>query len=289
MSNSYLTALDDAIASHGPKQSEYTIINNAFTNAYTKNKEEVLSVFSTLRYKVNAFHQLDSIAGFSFQRPHGYAGDFEMIDRLYTEYISADETIERWDRFAQAQPAAKAVRNRKNYFKGLLLNEPVRSVLNLASGPGRDMKEFYDANPGSKVVVDCVEWDQKAIAFASQLLKQHPVTFTRKNVLRFVPMKNYDLIWSSGLFDYFSDRVFVLLLTRMLLHLNPGGQLVVGNFADTNPNRAFMEVVMNWHLNYRSVAQLEALAVEAGARPSAVTVCKEPEGVNLFLHIRKQQ
>lgn len=45
----------------------------------------------------------------------------------------------------------------------------------------------------------------------------------------------------------------------------PGGKLVIGNFSDENPNRAFMEGGMNWFLHHRSPEQLIDLAKQAGA------------------------
>jgi SAM-dependent methyltransferase len=236
---------------------------------------------------VKAFHRIDSLAGFCYLQPHGYAGDFELIERLYTRYVSKDSSIARWDRFAQEQPAANAVRNRKKYFIDLMQSGPYKQVLNLASGHCRDLKEFFDTCPDSGVSIDCVELDKDAIAYAQSLLAGNPrVSFINQNVLRFRSNKRYDLIWSAGLFDYFNDKIFISVLSRLLLHLNKGGELVIGNFSDTNPNRAFMEVAMNWHLHHRSEGQLKKLAIEAGATHHILQVCRESEGVNLFLHIK---
>jgi extracellular factor (EF) 3-hydroxypalmitic acid methyl ester biosynthesis protein len=270
----------------GPEESHYQEINRFFAQQYGNNKEAFLNFFSEIRPLVPAFQSPRTITGFSYLQPHGYAGDFELIDRLYTHYISTHPEESKWDRFAQAQPAAKAVRNRKDYFIRLLNSGKYHHVLNLASGPGRDLKEFFDQAPHATLQVDCVEIDPNAIRYAEGLIhRKKQVRFLRQNVLRFVPNEPYDLIWSAGLFDYFSDTLFVRILHRLLTAAKPGAEIVVGNFCSSNPNRAFMEVAMNWQLHHRSQEALTGLALEAGAALQNITVEREPEGVNLFLHL----
>ena len=108
----------------------------------------------------------------------------------------------------------------------------------------------------------------------------------RANVLRLMPAGSYDLIWSSGLFDYLSDRAFVRLARRMLGALRPGGEMVVGNFAPVPSARSYMELVVDWDLNLRTQGDLLRLAAEIGAAPGEAWVGREPAGVNLFLHLR---
>jgi extracellular factor (EF) 3-hydroxypalmitic acid methyl ester biosynthesis protein len=287
MTEELVIRFPQSILKEGPQPEDYPFTNHFFMRQYQKDKEGFTQLFSHVRQDVKAFHSLDSVAGFCYQQPHGYAGDFEMIERLYTRYVSPDSSLAKWDRFAQAQPAAKAVRNRKKYFIDLMQSGPYNKVLNLASGPCRDLKEYFDQHPDSGVKVDCVELDQNAIAYAQELLgNNNNVRFIHQNVLRLHTEETYDLIWSAGLFDYFNDRIFIYVLSRLLRNLKKGGELVIGNFSDTNPNRAFMEVAMNWHLHHRSEKQLINLALKAGAHHHDLWVCHESEGVNLFLHIK---
>ncbi len=47
-----------------------------------------------------------------------------------------------------------------------------------------------------------------------------------------------------------------------------------------------MGIVGEWRLHHRSADELRQIAVAAGAHPANVGVGAEPEGVNLFLHVR---
>lgn len=243
-------------------------------------------------------HLPQTVGAMALLKPHGYAGDFEVIDAIYHSRVAGEAAQRPWDEFFHQQAAPVAVRNRKSYFqrttssawKSVTARGDQRlRVLNIASGPGRDMHEWLTANPAALVQFDCVELDAKAIAFASDLCANHAsrIRFHRANALRFRPQDLYHLCWSSGLFDYLSDGLFVRVLRTLLKHTLPGGEVVIGNFGSYNPSRAYMELLGDWKLIHRGPEHLRQLALEAGARPEEITVGREPACVNLFLHLLK--
>ncbi len=235
-----------------------------------------------------------TLQGHSWRKPFGYAGDFLMIDKIYTYHRSDRPELRIWDEYFHRQAAPRAVRNRKDYLGSVVGNQlagrtSVR-LLNVASGPGRDLQEVYDrlAQP-ERLLTTCVEQDARAIAYAKALTNQYQplIDFVHKNALRFSSQQRYDLIWSAGLFNYFDDRVFVRLLRRMKDQLAPGGEIAIGNFNENhNPSRTYMEVLGKWFLHHRTKQQLIMLAQQAGFSKPQIAVRQEPEGVNLFLHIR---
>lgn len=247
----------------------------------------------TIRRADSAF-LLNTVQGHGLRKPFGYAGDFMMIDMIYTQQTSKEPAYRGWDEYFHQQAAPRAVRNRKAYFKEWVARS-VRTrgatrLLNVASGPGRDLAEAYAAlRRPTQLQTTCVELDPRAIAYAEVLLHRyrHFVDFVEKNALRFQTSERYDLIWSAGLFDYFDDRTFVRLLGRFRSWLPPGGEAVVGNFnADHNPSRDYMELLGDWHLNHRTEAQLISLGERAGFERRQLHVGREPENVNLFLHAK---
>lgn len=247
-----------------------------------------------LREVLGEANSVETMQGFCFQKPHGYTGDYELIDRMYTRYVSDKAHLSRWDIYSQDHAAFRAVLNRVEYLCRLLekkqyaaLAAPGLEVLNLACGPGRDMLKFFENNPDAQVHFDCIEQDQNAVNHAQALCQRflHKTTFHVKNALRFQSKKQYDLIWSAGLFDYFDDKVFVFMLKKLGTMVAEGGEIVIGNFSTTNPSRSYMEL-FEWRLNHRSPHTLKALAVVAGFATGKVSVEKEPAGVNLFLHIK---
>ena len=238
--------------------------------------------------------QLNTIQGHGLRKPFGYAGDFIMIDKIYTRYSSKIPRYRIWDEYFHRQAAPQAVRNRKGYFKKLVrktLNEKkLVSLLNVGSGPGRDLAELYDSlSQPQRLHSTSVDMDKRAIAYAQELNKLYTryTRFENRNILRFQCEQNFNMIWSAGLFDYFNDKVFVSVLRRFSNNLKPGGEIVIGNFnEDCNPSRAYMEVFGEWFLHHRSEQQLIDLAQKAGYRTNEISVGREPENVNLFLHIK---
>ena len=234
----------------------------------------------------------DTMQGFVLNRPHGYPGDFEIIDRIYTEWISPINHLRSWDLFFHWQEATIAVRNRKSYFKTLLtsIEQTQRkppAVLNVGCGPSRDIYEFLKENPATQACFECLDMDANAIAYSKNLLAGVPVTYHCRNAFRFTSKLKYDLVWSAGLFDYLDDKLFVFLCHKLYALVAPGGKLVIGNFSTNNPSRDYMEFG-EWHLNHRSEDDLLWLARKIGLNSESVTIQQEPMGVNLFKHIYRQ-
>ena len=226
----------------------------------------------------------------------GYYGDFEIIDHTYQQLVHEDPALARWDRFLHAQDAPVALRNRKTYFLSLLAGHMTRmkgtrlEVLNIGSGPGRDILEWFEKHGRTSVHFECVDIDPEAIAHAKALLTRFSdgVAFHQLNALRFSTQRKYQLVWSGGLFDYLPDGLFVRLLKRLLRFTAPGGEVVIGNFSKEHPTRAYMELFGGWLLIHRSPEELQQLALNVGVKDSAVKIESEPSGVNLFLHVRKE-
>jgi extracellular factor (EF) 3-hydroxypalmitic acid methyl ester biosynthesis protein len=235
-----------------------------------------------------------TMQGFARRKPHGYAGDYEIIDRIYRTQVAHDPQLVNWDRYFHAQKAPIAVRNRKEYFLRLAATleqahtGPEFRILNLASGPARDLYEYLSTHSDRRSVFDCVELDADAIKFASTLCSEylHRITFQCANVLRFQTSQKYDLIWSAGLFDYLSDKAFKMLIVRFYNYLNKGGEMVIGNFSILNPTKHYMDL-MGWKLIHRSKDELVDIAISCGIGSKSITVDREPAGVNLFLRVTK--
>lgn len=292
--NDHIHYIQSLIESGGPEPQDYDKLDEWISTLYVALDAGTLppNVMDRVRGAFSLILSPATMHGFAYTKPHGYAGDFEIIDRHYLTTIAADPQLATWDRYWHAGDAARAVRNRKEYFHNLLRCHSEFaggrriSVLNIASGPARDVYDFLVSGTHD-IHFDCIDNDPKAIAHATDLCANfsNHVSFTQKDVLRFRPKRQYDLVWSAGLFDYFSDRVFKLALERLLPAVATGGELVIGNFSTENPNIHWLRFC-DWILNHRSNEHLIDLATAAGAQPEQVSVRQEPAGVNLFLHIR---
>ena len=62
----------------------------------------------------------NTILGHCLTQPYGYAGDFEVIDNIYSNKTSVISEFKIWDEFVQDMHACRAVRNRKVHFKEIV-------------------------------------------------------------------------------------------------------------------------------------------------------------------------
>lgn len=288
--------LNRLVQQGGPSATDYAALDGLFrgfgdaVRAGEAEWAEIHALWPLLGDALSA----DTMQGFVAQQPHGYAGDFEVIDRIYQRWVSPRAELRDWDHYFHGLDATQAVRNRKEYFIDLVTSLVERSpdvysfrVLDVGSGPARDVAEYLGGHRGNGIMFDCVDSDGTAIEHAQGVCRSHlaHIRFHRKNIFRFKSRERYNLIWSAGLFDYLDDRLFKHLLSRLVALTAPGGEVVVGNFSTDNPSRDHMEFG-NWFLIHRTRGELSGLATDAGIPPESVTVGQEALGVNLFLHVR---
>ncbi len=288
----FLNTVEGMMQAGGPELSEYDYLLEASTSLM--NHQMDLSDSNRLFEIIKPILTEDCVVGFSYLKPHGYTGDFEIIDRMYQEWKSPNsDKYHKWDAFFHSLHSVRAVRNRKKYLVNQLteLVSRVESplVLDLASGPCTDLYEFFISHPHTKAHFDCLDMDAKAIEYGSAMCDNYidSITYINKNAFRYRPKKEYDLIWSAGLFDYFTDKLFIRLMSNMYKLLAENGKLVIGNFSSYNPSRGAMELFGQWYLHHRSEEVLIELALEGGVPRNKINVYSEETGVNLFLHLHK--
>jgi len=236
-----------------------------------------------------------TIIGFSYTKPFGYNGDFFIIEKMYQQYVNPDPACCKWDTFFHTLPAAIAVVNRKKLAIGQFerVNSQAygqrKDILILGSGPANEAHEYLSNNPVNNLVFDLIDLDQRAIDYAKSKNREfaHFMNFHNRNVIRFVPERQYDMIWSAGLFDYFKDKHFVFLIKKFYSFLKPGGEMIIGNFNVENPSRKIMEILGDWFLYHRSMEELIQFARQANIPDDKISVLSEPLGINLFLRITR--
>ena len=254
-----------------------------------------------LRIELLPYLLLTRSAERMYRKPRGYAGDFLTIAWMYAdEPGGAGELGSLLDRCFLNQPAAKAVRNRRELLReelqrSLTLTDqrPVR-VTSLACGPAAEVFDILLQEPelAAQVSFTLVDVDEQALQYVRERLIREElesvVRLERRNLLHLcigrqqLELEPQHLIYSIGLIDYFDDRIVTRLQTWIHSCLAPGGRSILGNFHTSNPTRGLMDHLLDWRLIHRDEADMLRLAEAAGFAPDATQCCLEPEGVNLF-------
>lgn len=211
----------------------------------------------------------------AFSKPRGYAGDAEMLDLIYGPE-------ERWPdpqttplgldiyRYTTAAPAAEGVRARRAFVADLIdystSLKPNQHILAIAAGHLREAMLSTAVRRrrfGRFVALDVDEVSLKEVdsAYGPYGVETVPAPFMSliKNKLE---IGQFDLIYSTGLFDYLGENVGRRLVSTLFNMLNPGGQLVVANFMPGIRDIAYMETFMDWNLIYRDRRDMVALTAD---------------------------
>lgn len=241
-----------------------------------------------------------------FNKPLGYAGDYEMMNLIYKQENVGKSLFARClHRYYINEPAAQAVRNRADYLvevitKSLAMapkDRPLR-ILSVACGPAMEWQKMIPllADIDQEIIVDLLDQDKQALLATQnqlrQLCRQHSKPFffqfinkAIKNIIvRGTEYKDYDLVYSAGLFDYLSDVVANTAARKIFESVRPGGKLIIGNFNANNPNQVLMDYALDWKLIYRSDKELLSLFSDIGGD---LSIEKEKLNINLFCVIKK--
>ncbi len=244
----------------------------------------------------------------TYFKPKGYAGDFLMMELIYRNEPEGDGNLGVMiDAHCLQCPPAKAVRGRRRMLAGLLhkfsrplidRGEKVR-IMNLACGSNRELFDFLRECPDtSRIEAICMDADQDALEYTDK----HVNTFGHEATIRLMKdnvvkwslgrvrheFGKQDIIYSAGLTDYLDERLFIRLLDRIHEFLNPGGVVIICNFADRYPHKAWVDQLLQWKLIYRDESQMENLFQKSkfGGTEELFT---EEEGITIFALARKDR
>ena len=90
------------------------------------------------------------------------------------------------------------------------------------------------------------------------------------------------LIYSIRLIDYFEYQLVIKLLDYAYELLEKGGQIVLGNFHDSNPIKATMDNLFEWKLIHRSEDDMNQLFSKSKFGKPCDLFEYEDEGINMF-------
>jgi hypothetical protein len=212
---------------------------------------------------------LDPYIARAFERPRGYAGDAELIDFIYDQTAppGTDAVGIRLFDVTTNFPVAGAIRQRMEIARQMVAEAAPSGarICSLACGHFREGDEL-----SGKELANITAVDQDALSLA-RIEHRHgsAVNLVERNVLGFLRDtasrgQTFDLIYTLGLTDYLDDRSLALLLKLAQRCLAPGGRMFMANLQPQHLAAGWIDACMDWHLIYRSEAQLAAFAVERG-------------------------
>ncbi len=237
------------------------------------------------------------------EKPRGYAGDAVMMDYLYGIH-GAQQAAEHAScigreiyGFIRGSEAPGAVRYRRRHIAQCIdriaAARAGASVLAVASGHLREA-ELSEAvlagHLGRLVALDADAESLREVEAQYGYLGVEAIHGSVRQILaRKLRPGTFDFVYAAGLYDYLSDPVAQALTLRLFEMVNPGGQLLIPNFAPQVRDRAYMETFMDWSLIYRG--ELDMVHVMDQLDPAHVDrheIYLDPTGAVVYLLVRKR-
>lgn len=201
-------------------------------------------------------------------------------------------------------------------------------VLNVACGPALEVQRLLRQAPDRAIRFDLIDHDLDTVKYVSRHLRNDRIACSLGNAFHIMkgnyriaaprafsrsfcdpkrdfkgmrsllaPLKyatrtlrkgEYDLVYSSGLFDYIRSfpgdhtRGAAALTKRLFDLVKPDGSLIIGNYlaqSDLNPHkwhhRAMMEVYSRWELIYRTPDEIRGFMAAVPHRDYSMTLTDE--------------
>ena len=220
--------------------------------------------------------------GFDQQNQHSYAGDptlLEFIHGAATGSEPPEGTSEIGAKIFEVTTNASAcrgVRKRTQYMARaidrLAAQVDAPKILSLAvgyldeAGQSKALRErqlgrwlAWDSEPKN---LQEVEQRYGAIGVESEFSTVRQILANEEH------QEEFDLIFSTGLFDYLQQGLAKRLTTKLFGMLRPGGQLLIAGFPESLTGLGYMECFMNMDLVCRNNSEMKDLA--AGIDPAHI-------------------
>ena len=244
----------------------------------------------------------------AYVKPLGYPGDYVVMNHIYDGIRVGDTAFARLAHALAVQIGQFVVR-RKNLVRQTITElvaergESV-SIASLGCGPAREIAEYVanGVDVAGTLTFTLVDQDTDALRFAGHSISDAMKTRKRESQIRVEPrrvsilrllrdlepnnlLSQPDMIYSAGLFDYFSDRTCRVLTKRLYAALRPRGTLLLCNMKAGTDMAWPLEFIADWSLAYRSAENI--MTWTEGLEGAEITLRTEATGYDYLLALRK--
>lgn len=246
----------------------------------------------------------------AYTKPLGYPGDFQVMEYIYQGHALGGTPFAQVAHALGVQIGEFVVRRKD------LVRQTIADVVARRGGPGAAVIASLGAGPAQEIVellqrdecgpnpltVILVDQDSSAMRCAGRKLSMAtaarrqitPVNIELRHVSVLRLLREVDpaefltrphMIYSAGLFDYFSDRTCRVLARRLYDALRPGGVLLLGNMKAGTDMIWPLEMIADWSLNYRTADSI--LSWADGMRGGEIALRTDATGYDYLLSVRK--
>ena len=250
------------------------------------------------------YMMLSCINDRAYTKPLGYGGDYELQDMICTGEPNGDGMLGRLiDEWVLHLPFAKSIRERKNRMIRLA-SQMIKEwqgaipmpILYLSIATSRDIPALLAEAKGFPVNITCIDtaphaFERPAREIRSQQM-ENSVAFVHENVMQIFKDRVFlglqKVIFGPNILDYIEDNHVVELLDWAYKKMLPNSLLILVQTHEQNPDRVYLEHILEWPFHYRSRDSLRRLFARSKFGDEGLDIKLDPNGVQMDICCRKQ-
>lgn len=237
---------------------------------------------------------------YAYSKPRGYAGDFWAMELIWRGRTQPDN-----NRYQGESPIGKLINAytldmhnckaneyRIHKLKSIILSKAYTRIASVGCGSGIEIYESSQEKDLRACEFHLFDQDSGALELLSNKIDGtlQNINFHQGNILKTILKLNdlnFDLIYSSGLFDYFSNESALRLANKLWANLASGGCLCITNAHTANPTKLWMEYATDWYLQDKNTQDMVSL-IGKNQNINKIILEKDPFSVYQYLCIYKE-
>ncbi|MBD2606003.1 hypothetical protein H6G81_16095 [Scytonema hofmannii FACHB-248] len=239
----------------------------------------------------------------AYTKPLGYQVDYELIDYIYQGIPHGDGLLGQMiDEWVLKLPLMNLLRKRGKEMARCLFEfaqewekDIAMPITVLGIGTSQDVLEFVTDKYTLPMNITCIDVDARGFAILKKQLEvlgnQLSVSFVQDSVLQIyqgssrVFLDPQKAILGANILHYLDDNEVIEFLNWIYEKLLPDGVVILGQISETNPNRVYLEYILEWSFYHRRQEVLKDLFARSKFRYSNIEF--HSDAIQLILSCRK--
>ncbi|MEQ9551561.1 MAG: cyclic nucleotide-binding domain-containing protein [Coleofasciculus sp. G3-WIS-01] len=240
----------------------------------------------------------------AYTKPLGYQVDYELLNYICEGIPHGDSPLGQMiDEWVLRLPFMNLLRKRGKEMASCLFKfaqewekDIALPITVLGIGTSPDVLAFVTDNYTLPMNVTCIDMDARGFSIVKKQLEvlgnQLSVSFVQDSVLQVyqgnsrVLIEPQKAILGANILHYLDDNDVVELLNWIYEKLLPDGVVILGQISETNPDRVYLEYILEWSFYHRKQEVLKDLFARSKFRYSHIEF--HSDGILLILSCRKR-
>lgn len=216
-----------------------------------------------------------------YQKPLGYPGDYVIMNYIYDykgdkAYLGSSTYEKLINNYTCTIPVSCSNVARKDFLKKIIIetihNNEAPKIISLGCGSARELIETLEEGINKPTLFKCLDLELGALKYIENVLdkisleKKRPLSikYIHRDITGIIrdkklrdEIKDNNLIYLSGVFDYLSDKMAERITSELYALLERNGTLIICNISlENNTHRAYYELLGEWCMIHRTKKEM---------------------------------